>query len=47
MANKEQNLNKVVYMVCLGQEPGIADWYAQTNRLSYGGPQISIDFALS
>ena len=24
-------------MVCLGGEPGIAGWKAQTNLLSYGG----------
>ena len=27
--------------MCLGLEPGVAGWYAQTNPLSYGGnPQI-------
>ena len=24
-------------MVCLGLEPGVAEWKAQTNPLSYGG----------
>ena len=24
-------------MVCLGLEPGMAEWKAQTNSLSYGG----------
>ena len=24
-------------MVCLGLEPGVAGWKAQTNPLSYGG----------
>ena len=27
-------------MVCLGLEPGAAEWKAQTNPLSYGGTQI-------
>ena len=26
-------------MVCMGFDPGTARWYAQTNPLSYGGPQ--------
>ena len=24
-------------MVCLGLEPGVAEWLAQTNPLSFGG----------
>ena len=27
-------------MVCLGLEPGVAGWKAQTNPLSYGGTPI-------
>ena len=34
-------------MVCLGFEPGVAGWKAQTNPLSYGGtPDISLSFSL-
>ena len=31
-------------MVCLGLEPGVAGWKAQTNLLSYGGtPKESVN----
>ena len=29
-------------MVCLGVEPGVAGWKAQTNPLSYGGTLPSL-----
>ena len=29
-------------MVCLGLEPGVAVWKAQTNPLNYGGTQIKM-----
>ena len=28
-------------MVCLGLEPGAAEWKAQTNPLSYGGTPLN------
>ena len=31
-------------MVCLGLEPGAAEWKAQTNPLSYGGTQFFEQF---
>ena len=35
------------YMVCLGLEPGAAEWQAQINPLSYGGTPKIIHFAFS
>ena len=34
-------------MVCLGVEPGVAGWKAQTNPLSYGGTPFSCHFTIS
>ena len=31
-------------MVCLGLEPGVAEWQVQMNPLSYGGTPISNRF---
>ena len=31
-------------MVCLGFEPGVAGWKAQTNPLSYGGTPCRTQF---
>ena len=33
-------------MVCLGLEPGVAGWKAQTNPLSYGGTPKSSEMLL-
>ena len=45
------NIAQILYMikeqmVCLGLEPGLAGWQAQTNHLSYGGTPF-LDFFLS
>ena len=33
-------------MVCLGLEPGAAEWKAQKNPLSYGGTQLCIVYVI-
>ena len=33
---------KKVKMVCLGLEPGVAEWWVQTNPLSYGTYYIGL-----
>ena len=30
--------------MCLGLEPGLAEWKVQTNPLSYGGTPMTPDF---
>ena len=34
-------------MACLGIEPGVAGWKAQTNPLSYGGTPSLIQFNMA
>ena len=38
--NIEQYLTIKAQMVCLGFEPGTAEWKAQMNPISYGGPLV-------